>query len=934
MRFRFLLIFCLLSAVLVAQKRPDQQPTKVPEATDAIYTQENPAGVIRKIKFDKAREFFLAQVEPTCVSSAPPALNANSTYKGKFVTVCSDSRLYYVDGNGRSQLVYEPNGGATYSAGSGINISPTGVISNLGDTNQSDDITTSTTIGGDLNGTLPNPTVDGLQGRPVSSAVPSLGQVLKWSGSAWVPSADAGGISTVTDGTTIDFTQAGSNVTGEVKDNSIGNAKLINSSITAAKLAQSGATTNQVLKWNGSAWVPDSVFVFTDTTMQGAGTVASPLSVAPPTAGKSIGFFGDSFSATLTSDIRHPKAVLAFTKCFGVTYAVAGHTAAQQATVLANLLTADPNALDTLDFVLVHLGANDYAQNVTIGDINSAVNSATFSGKLKYIITTIAAASPGTKIYVVAPPEGFGNGVNYKVQNSAGWTMKDLASLISEVADYYSVPVINLWAMSQWNQATSAYYTSDLLHPSVEGATAIGRIIADALINNTTTSKVLTSGGVTTSHPITGTGLPGSAITLDASVAVGKSFIKQSGGWVATSQHHSKFDFATSDSASTAPITRNSRVRLGNTDQSDSRFVSDVAAGGTYAAGFVGPIKVTSGTTVLGLSSGDLVSTFGRFVGGFGALSTSADPNGGALDFRNVTNRVPGSGYTLLRGNSAANAPNTSYAFWHTFNFKYIDTTNYTQIAVPLGDATSLKQGLHITGKHGGVFSSFYTLPAFLSSGIANGDVLTASVSGGEFTFNSDAIGGDLSGTISNLQIGAGTVGTTEIAADAVTSAKIPTDAIGSSEIAANAVTTSEIADVSVTMAKLNQSSATHDQVIAWNSFSTTWAPKGVGAILAGTGTWSALSANYTLDDTNVNSFADANTGNITITCGTDTKEGMPYRIKCRRNTSNTITISTSGLASQIEYAGGSVIPGPATYILPSYAVVTVTRIGAVCLVQ
>ena len=143
----------------------------------------------------------------------------------------------------------------------------------------------------------------------LNQASATSGQVIKWNGSAWVASSDDTGVGSVTSvaGRTGVVTLSSGDISGlafgttagtfaqgndsrftdqrtptdnsvtstKILDGTIASADLSNASIEANKLAQMGATTGQVMKWNGSAWVASS-----DDT--GAGGTVTSVSASGP----------------------------------------------------------------------------------------------------------------------------------------------------------------------------------------------------------------------------------------------------------------------------------------------------------------------------------------------------------------------------------------------------------------------------------------------------------------------------------------------------------------------------------------------------------------------------------------------------------------------------------------------------------------------------
>jgi hypothetical protein len=159
-----------------------------------------------------------------------------------------------VDAQGRISNVFTvvPSPGTiNITGGAGIAVQPNGInfaISNTGDVNPDDDITTTTNANGDISGVFSNLQI---KNDVIGSAELSNNSV---------------GANEITDGAVGN---------AELAPNSVATANLQNGAVTAANLNAMGAVSGQILKWNGTAWAPAADQTGTLNLTGGAGITIS-----------------------------------------------------------------------------------------------------------------------------------------------------------------------------------------------------------------------------------------------------------------------------------------------------------------------------------------------------------------------------------------------------------------------------------------------------------------------------------------------------------------------------------------------------------------------------------------------------------------------------------------------------------------------------------
>jgi hypothetical protein len=172
--------------------------------------------------------------------------------------------------------------------------------------------------GGDLSGVLTNATVNRIQNRPVSTVAPSTGHVLTWDGVQWGPSAP-GGVTSAFGRVGGVTAQTGDYAFGQISG-TVGSGQLpaasgdLSGSLGAPTVARiqnrpvavTSPSSGQVLGWDGSQWIPQSIAGGVTSTFGRTGAITAQTGdyafgqISGSVAGGQLPAAGGDLNGTLT----------------------------------------------------------------------------------------------------------------------------------------------------------------------------------------------------------------------------------------------------------------------------------------------------------------------------------------------------------------------------------------------------------------------------------------------------------------------------------------------------------------------------------------------------------------------------------------------------------------------------------------------------------
>ena len=209
--------------------------------------------------------------------------------------------------------------------------------------------------------------------------------------------------------------------------------------------------------------------------------------------GMKINFLGDSITegvGTSCPECRYVDLIAAECGCECRNYGISGTRIARQYHPTVNNPRFDldfPSRVDEMDpdadIIVVFGGTNDFGHgDAPIGTMADRTKD-TFYGGLHELYTKLIEKYPEAKIVILTPlhrcNEDNPRGDGLKPQDVG--TLKFYTNIIREVAEWYSLPVLDLFASSGMQPRVPIIqekYVPDGLHPNDAG----NRVLADKLI--------------------------------------------------------------------------------------------------------------------------------------------------------------------------------------------------------------------------------------------------------------------------------------------------------------------------------------------------------------------------------------------------------------------------------------------------------------------
>ena len=126
------------------------------------------------------------------------------------------------------------------------------------------------------------------------------------------------------------------------------------------------------------------------------------------------------------------------------------------------------------DLVVVEFGVNDFHYGRPLGEFGDT-DTSKFYGALDFVYNKLVTNNPTAKFVIMTPMKnhGYGTSPDSFTQNSDGHYQIDYVNAIKQVADKYSLPVLDMYAnsgISAMNETHNQKYLFDGLHPNQEGS--------------------------------------------------------------------------------------------------------------------------------------------------------------------------------------------------------------------------------------------------------------------------------------------------------------------------------------------------------------------------------------------------------------------------------------------------------------------------------